>query len=31
MATSDNSLFWFVMSYFVAQIGNILLLVKINK
>ena len=31
MATSDNSLLWFVLSYFVAQIANCLLIYKINK
>ena len=29
--TSDDSLFWFVIGYFIAQLGNVLLLVKINK
>ena len=30
-ATSESSLFWFVMSYFVAQVGNCLLVYKITK
>ena len=29
--TSESSLFWFVMSYLVAQLGNVLLVIKINK
>ena len=29
--TSDSSLFWFAVGYLVAQLGNVLLLIKINK
>ena len=29
--TSESSLFWFVMSYYIAQAANVLLLVKITK
>ena len=29
--TSDDSLLWFCLGYWIAQIGNILLVVKINN